>query len=59
MPESCVCFGEVGRLHDFFQGWFRGDLDPGDFARDELLAALHRHRGRETASFAIETVGMN
>jgi hypothetical protein len=80
MPESCICFTEVGRLHDFFQGWFRGELDPGDFAqcecslsegftivtpggelihRDELLAALRRHRGREAMSFAIETMGRN
>ena len=78
MPEGCICFDEVGRLHEFFQGWFRGDLDPDDFAqcesslgegftivtpggelihRDELLAALHQHRGRETPGFAIETVG--
>lgn len=78
MPDACVCFGEVARLHDFFQAWFRGDLGLEDFAqceaalsdgftivtpggelirRDELLAALRRHCGREPGDFTIETVG--
>lgn len=78
MPDPCICFSEVERLHDFFQGWFRGDLAGDDFAgceaalapgfaivtpggdlvrRDELLAALRRHHGKEPRDFAIETVG--
>lgn len=78
MPDACVCFGEVAHLHDFFQGWFRGELDDEDFARceaalaedfiivtpggeliarEELLAALRRHRGREPDDFTIETLG--
>lgn len=31
MSRDCACFEEVGRLHRFFQDWFRGDLDPADF----------------------------
>ncbi len=78
MFDTCVCFAEVARLHDFFDGWFRGALAPEAFSqceaalaegfvivtpggeavqRDELLAALQRHRGREPDNFAIETVG--
>ena len=35
MPSDCDCFEEVGRLHHFFQDWFRGDLDPADFTTCE------------------------
>lgn len=29
------CHREVDRLHDFFQGWLSGSLDPGSFSRVE------------------------
>lgn len=35
MPEVCECHIEVARLHDFFQEWHRGNLQPGDFAQFE------------------------
>ena len=78
MSSDCNCFDEVGRLHRFFQDWFRGDLDVADFRicedalapgfemvspggdlieRDEILAAIRRHRAREPKRFSIETVG--
>lgn len=39
MSRDCDCFDEVGRLHRFFQDWFRGDLDPADFSIcEEALA---------------------
>jgi hypothetical protein len=48
MPDTCFCFDEVARLHDFFQGWFRGDLAVGDFTGCESALA---------ADFSIVTPG--
>ncbi len=39
MPEECVCFDEVAQLHEFFQGWFQGDLATDEFGRCESALA--------------------
>ena len=31
MAESCDCFDEVARLHQFFQAWFQGALGDEEF----------------------------
>lgn len=31
MTDSCECFGEVARLHQFFQDWFQGSLPVDQF----------------------------
>ncbi len=39
MPERCECYDEIARLHDFFQGWFLGNLDESAFVQcEEALA---------------------
>lgn len=39
MAESCECYGEVARLHQFFQDWFQGALPDDDFALCENALA--------------------
>lgn len=41
MPERCVCHDEVARLHRFFQDWFAGRLDEGEFGTCEQALAPH------------------
>ncbi|MEA2001046.1 MAG: DUF4440 domain-containing protein [Actinomycetota bacterium] len=39
MSNDCDCQDEVARLHQFFQDWFRGTLDSGDFGLCEAALA--------------------
>jgi len=39
MPDTCECHVEIAGLHDFFQEWHRGNLQPDEFARCENALA--------------------
>jgi hypothetical protein len=39
VSDTCECEGEIARLHEFFQDWFRGILNPDDFGLCEAALA--------------------
>ncbi len=39
MADDCPCFGEVARLHQFFEDWFQGSLPVDNFETCEQALA--------------------
>ena len=39
MTDTCECHHEVARLHQFFQDWFQGVIEPDEFALCEQALA--------------------